>query len=140
MVKKMENWKINVRIKLAAIWIVAMFAYMYADILTFYEPGLLEEIIAGNVLIGSQISLLVAAILMSIPGYMVFLSLTLPYKATRWINIIVGIFHIVLAFGSLFVGTGDLFYTYFVIVEMGFISLAVWYAWKWLPMEKLLNN
>lgn len=93
---------------------------------------MIEDIIAEVVPIGSQISLLAAAILMSIPGFMVFLSLTLPYKATRWINIIVGILHIILALLSLFVGgTVDLYYTYFSIVEMGFITLAVWYAWNW---------
>jgi hypothetical protein len=130
----MEDVKINVRIKLAALWIAAMFAYIYADILTFYGPGLIEEIIAGEVPIGSQISLLAAAVLMSIPGFMVLLSLILPYKATRWINIIVGIIHIILALLSLFVGgIADLYYTYFSILEMGFITLAVWYAWKWLP-------
>jgi len=127
----MEDVKINVRIKLAATWIAAMFGYIYGDILGFYIPGHIEKIMAGELPIGSQISVLAAAILMSIPGFMVFLSLTLPYKATRWANIIMGIFHIVVMLGSLFVGTVEIYYIYFAIVEMGFNTLTIWYAWKW---------
>ena len=81
--------------------------------------------------LGSDISLLLAAMLMSIPGIMVLLSLTLPYKATRYANIIMGLFHIVIMLTSFFVGDLDLYYLYLGIVEMGFNALAIWYAWKW---------
>ena len=90
----------DVKIKLAATWIAAMFGYIYGDILGFYIPGWIEKIIAGDVPIGSEITLLGAAILMTLPGLMVFLSVTLPYKPNRWANIIMGIFHIVVMLWS----------------------------------------
>jgi len=129
----MEDTKINVKIKLAATWIAAMFGYIYGDILGFYIPGHIEKIMAGEMPIGSQLSLLAAAILMSIPGFMVFLSVTLPYKANRWANIIMGIFNIVVMIGSIFAPpvTFDIYYIYLAIVEIGFNTLTVWYAWKW---------
>ncbi len=51
----------DVRIKLAATWIAAMFGYIYGDILGFYVPGHIEKIIAGDMPIGSQITVLVVA-------------------------------------------------------------------------------
>jgi len=127
----MEDVKINVKIKLAATWIAAMFGYIYGDILGFYVPGHIEKIMEGGLPIGSEISVLAAAILMSIPGFMVFLSLTLPYKANRWANIIMGIFQIVVMLGSMFMGTVEIYYIYFAIVEIGFNTLTIGYAWKW---------
>ena len=127
----MEDKKVNVRIILAATWIAAMFGYIYGDLLGNYIPGWIDKIRAGDVPLGSDISLLAAAMLMSIPGFMVILSLTLPYKATRWANIIVGIVHIGIMSGSFLVGELDIYYVYLGIVEMGFNALAIWYAWKW---------
>ena len=44
--KIFEDVKINVKIKLAALWVALMFLYVYADILGFYAAGHIEEVIA----------------------------------------------------------------------------------------------
>ena len=128
----------DVKIKLAAAWIAAMFAYIYADILGFYVPGAIGKIMAGELPIGSPITVLAAAILMSIPGFMVFLSLTLPYKTNRWVNIIMGIFHFGLAIGTFFASpldASELYYYYFAFIEIGFTTLIIWYAKNWSKQE-----
>ncbi|MFC1487692.1 DUF6326 family protein [Thermoproteota archaeon] len=124
----------NVQIKLAAAWIATMFAYIYADILGFYIPGALEKIMTGELPIGSPISVFAAAILMSLPGFMVFLSVTLPKKANRWVNIIMGIFHFGLAIATFFASpldVSELYYYYFAFIEIGFSALIIWYAKNW---------
>jgi hypothetical protein len=91
--KVLEDVKINVKIKLSALWIVLMFCYTYADILGFYAPGNLEELISGEIA-GIQMTqgmLLGSAILMIIPTAMVFLSLILKAKTNRLVNIVAGI-------------------------------------------------
>ncbi len=45
----MEDVKIDVRIKLSVLWVAAMFYNLYADVLAFFAPGILEELIAGEV-------------------------------------------------------------------------------------------
>jgi hypothetical protein len=99
-------------------------------------PGQIEEIIAGKMgpFPVTQVLLLGPMILMTIPSVMVFLSLTLKAKANRWTNIIVAGLHIVLA---LFVATGEFsaFGIYGTIVEIVFLSLIVWSAWKWPKQE-----
>jgi hypothetical protein len=124
----------DVRIKLAATWIAAMFGYIYGDILGFFVPGAIETIMAGTLPIGSPLSLLGAAMLMSLPGFMVFFSLTLPYKATRWANMIMGIFHIIVIIGAIVTPppSTEIYFIYLAIVEISFNILAFWYAWTWI--------
>ena len=134
----LEDVKINVKIKLSALWVAVMFCYLYADVISFYKPGLIEEIIAGEV-VGFQITqafLLGSAILMAIPSVMVFLSLTLKAKANRWANIILGIVYTgVILITLLMPGPSAYYYIFFGIVEIVLTALIVWYAWKWPKQE-----
>ncbi|HUV83488.1 MAG TPA: DUF6326 family protein, partial [archaeon] len=95
----LEDMKINVKIKLSALWVTVNLLYLYVDLYYNYIPGVIEKIIAGEVAFTgievTQAFLLVVIILMTIPSIMVFLSLILPAKANRWTNIIVGIFEII---------------------------------------------
>ena len=136
-----EEFKINVKIKLAALWVSLMFFYLYADILAFYQPGHIEDVILGEV-VGikiNQVFLLGTAMLMAIPSVMVFLSLTLRAKANRLTNIILGIFHAGVLFSTMFVPveteTTWFYSIFYVIVEAVFIAVIVWYAWKWPKQE-----
>ena len=136
----MEDLKINVKIKLAGLWTTLMFLYIYADHLSLFKPGVIDEIIAVETPLGSQISLLAAAILMTIPSVMIFLSLALKAKVNRWANIIVGIFYTVINLGmnlilDLLSDAPFAYYEFFAIVEAGATALIVWYAWKWPKQE-----
>ncbi|MFW9789220.1 MAG: hypothetical protein ACFFE1_16225 [Candidatus Thorarchaeota archaeon] len=44
-----EDLKINVKMKLSALWITLMFCYSYADVLGFYSPGNLAEILTVKI-------------------------------------------------------------------------------------------
>ena len=44
-----QEVKVNVQIKLSALWATLTFAYAYADVLGFYSPGNLAEILAGQI-------------------------------------------------------------------------------------------
>jgi hypothetical protein len=102
----LEDVKINVKMKLSALWVALMFFYLYRDVLGFMEPGHIEDLIAGEIagIRMTQAVLLGSAILMAIPSVMVFLSLALKAKANRWANIILGIVHIGILGGTFFVG------------------------------------
>ena len=73
------------------------------------------------------------AILMVIPIVMVFLSLTLKYKANRWANIIVAIIFIGLNLGTM--AGFPSWYKFVLSVGIGFNVLTIWYAWKWTDPE-----
>ena len=132
----LEDVKINIKIKLSALWVTVMFLYAYVDIFVTLEPGYIEDAIAGEVA-GFQITqawLLGVIILMTIPSLMVILSLTLKAKWNRWTNIIVGLLKIVVLVVAV-VGESWTFYIFATIVEIVLLSLVIWYAWKWPKQE-----
>jgi len=132
----LEDVKINVKIKLSALWVAVMVSYVYNDIFDLYKPGEMEHIIAGYMgpYPTTQVSLLTAMILMTIPTLMVFLPLALPAKANRWTNIIVGILYILVAIGNV-IGESWVFYISGNIVQVVLLLLIVGYAWKWPKQE-----
>ena len=103
------------------------------------EPGFIELVRAGEVLGGIKITQELwfgAAILITIPSVMIFLSLTLKPKANRWANIILGIVYTgvniwnVLSFEEPWA-----YIIFFNIVEIVLTLLIAWYAWKWPKQE-----
>ena len=122
------------KVILSTLWIFAMFNYIYADILTFFEPGMLEQLMTGSVggIQFTQGFLLGAAILMETAIVMVLLSRVLKYRANRWANIIAGVLHTAAVFSSMFVGSPPaLHYIFFGTIEMVCTLFIVWYAWTW---------
>ena len=75
-----DDIKVHVRFKLFALWSSVMFFYIYGDYFELYQPGKLQEVIAGRMPLGaiSQGVLLGMAAAMVIPSLMPFLSLVLP--------------------------------------------------------------
>jgi CHASE2 domain-containing sensor protein len=133
----LEDVKINIKMKLSGLWVTVMFLFAYVDIMGKYQPGHIEDIMAGEVA-GMQITqvwILGVIIIMTTAILMVFLSLTLKPKANRWANIIVGIFHIVFVISALFIGESWAYYKFGSIVEVVLLSLIVVYAWKWPKQE-----
>ena len=136
--KSLEDVKISVKIKLAALWAALMFFYLYRDVLGFMEPGHVEDLLAGE-LAGVQMTqavLLGSAVLMAIPTVMVFLSLVLKARVNRWVNIVLGIAHMALLAGTFFVGKISVLYAFYAIVEFLLMVLIVWHAWKWPRLEE----
>lgn len=131
--RKSTKFLEDVKIKLAALWTATMFCYIYADILSLFRPGMIEQIMVGEVS-GFEINrafLLGSAVLMSIPTMMIVLSLILNPVANRYTNIILGGVHICIAIATMLMpGTGA-YYVFYSVVEIVFLSLIVWYAWTW---------
>jgi hypothetical protein len=120
-------------IKISALWVAVMLSSLMGDVLHFFEPGIIEQIIAGEV-DGTQTtdkSLLLSAIFMAIPIVMVVLSLTLNYKANRWANIIFSIFFFGFTLIWLLVKPPPAYKIFLGSVGLVSNALIVWYAWKW---------
>ncbi|MHA1978759.1 MAG: DUF6326 family protein [Candidatus Hodarchaeales archaeon] len=131
----LEDIKINVKFKLAGLWVSLVLIYLYADLFGFYIPGHIEEVIAGE-LAGfeiSQVLLLGFMILMTLPSLMVFLSLFLKAKLNRWANIIVGIMQLGFVLGGIL--DPNIYFVFASSVESVLLLLIIWYAWKW-PIQE----
>ena len=129
----LEDQPIPVRVKLAATWTSFMFLYAYVDILNFFTPGVIDDILDGKVFEFdlSQTFSTTALTLVAIPILMVVLSTTLPARANRVTNLIVALLYVpVTAFNV--VGESWLyFYDLGVVLELILLALIVRYAWTW---------
>ena len=81
----LEGLRIPTQVKLAGLWATVMFMYVYVDIIGFFRPGLIEDILLGKVWVFdiTQTWMLMSVMMMTVPALMVFLSLALPSKANR---------------------------------------------------------
>ncbi len=127
----LDDLKVHVKFKLSALWAALMFCYVYGDYFGLYVPGKLQGILEGNGPIGpvSQGTLVATSILLALPGLMVFLSLALPPRFNRWLNIILGAFYIAVMLITM-PGAWD-FYILLGFIEVVLTALIVWYAWRW---------
>lgn len=131
----LEERKVNMKVKLALIWVALMFLYIYNDIFSMYQPGHVKDLVEGHLegVKFTQPLLFGAAILMAFPSFMVLMSLTLKAKANRLVNIIIGTLHILILIGTQFVGEGETWYywRFYELLEGLILALIVWTAWKW---------
>ena len=131
----LDDGKVNVKVKLALFWVALMFLYIYNDILSTYQPGHVADLLEGH-LEGVQFTqslLFGAAALMALPSFMILMTLTFRARATRLINIISGIFHILLQVGTQFVGDSQSwwYWRFYEFLEVLILILITWTAWKW---------
>jgi len=125
--------RIPVRAKLAATWTSFMFLYAYVDILNFFTPGVIEDILNGKVFKFdlSQTFATTALTLMAIPILMVVLSMTLPARANRITNLIVAALYVPVTAFNVVGGSWLFFYGLGVVLELILLALIVRFAWTW---------
>ena len=124
---------VDVTVKISVLWVAVMLSSLMGDVLRFYEPGIIEQIITGEVegMQQTHEGLLLSAIFMLIPIGMVVLSMTLNYPVNRWANIISSIFFFGFTLMWLLVKPPPAYKI--LLGSLGLVcnALIVWYAWKW---------
>ena len=119
---------IDPKVKLALLWIFVVLNIAYADILSLMDPtSPIRKIMEGAPMPAG--GLLAGAILMETSIAMVILSWLLPYKANRWVNIIIGGINMF----AVVTGGHGLYYIFFATVEIVCMAYILVFAWKWKP-------
>jgi hypothetical protein len=124
---------VPVRAKLAAAWTSFMFLYIYVDYFALYKPGVIDDILAGvvwefNI---SQTFVTVALTSVAIPILMVMLSMTLPARANRTINLVVASLYVPYSMFNLVGGSWMYFYGLGVVLEVIVLAVILRFAWTW---------
>jgi Family of unknown function (DUF6326) len=129
----LEDQPIPVRAKLAAAWTSFMFLYVYVDVLNFFTPGVIEDILDGRVFEFdlSQTFSTAALTLVAIPIFMVVLSMTLPPGVNRVANLIVASIYVPVTAFNLLGESWWYFYGLGVALELILLALILRYAWTW---------
>ena len=126
-----QDYRINPRIKISALWTAMLFLFVCVDLFSLYRSDVRADIEAGRIAaftIG-QGYLLGVMIYVLVPSLMVFLSLVLPVRVTRMANIVVAAAYAVTVAGS---AIGE--WNYFILgslVEAALLAGVVYYSWTW---------
>ena len=129
----LEDLRMPVQAKLAAAWTSFMFLYIYVDYFALYKPGFIDDILAGAVweFDISQVFVMVALSLVAVPILMVFLSMTLPARANRLMNLVVAPIYVVVSAFNALGESWTYYYTLTIGLEVILLALIVRYAWTW---------
>lgn len=129
---ELEDVKVNVKLKISALWIAVMFLYVYVDIFSLQKPGVIQDIMAGKMFVFqiSQAFLFFVTLYVLVPILMIFLSLVMKPRINRVTNIIISILYFVTMVGAC-IGETYAFYIFGTIVESLLLLAIVRYAWKW---------
>lgn len=126
-----QDYWINPRIKIAALWTAMLFIFAYLDLFGLFRSDVRADIEAGKIAaftIG-QGYLLGVTIYVLVPSLMVFLSLVLSVRVTRMANIVLAVLYAVTVAGS---AIGE--WNYFILgslTEAALLAAVVYYAWTW---------
>ncbi|MEO8108223.1 MAG: DUF6326 family protein [Actinomycetes bacterium] len=124
---------VPVRAKLAAAWTSFMFFYIYVDYLHLYKPGVVDNIRAGIVFEFdiSQTFVVTSLIIVGIPTLMIMLSMALPARANRTLNLVVAALCIPIAVFNLVGESWVYFYGLGVALEVLLLTFILRTAWSW---------
>lgn len=132
----LKDLRLPVQAKLAATWTSFMFLYIYVDYLALYKPGVVDDILVGIVhefdtgptFVG------LALTLMAIPILMIMLSMTLPARINRTLNLVVATLYIPISIYNV-AGEETWSYVYFYGLSIGLEVLLLAFilrsAWTW---------
>ena len=129
----LENPKVNIKIKLAALWASVTFCYLYGDYFELYTPDKVNSLITGENILNSPTKLLIATLIMAIPSIMVAASIILKPKTNRILNILFGTLFTLM---MIFIGVNSMtewysFYAFLAFLESIITFSIIWHAWKW---------
>ena len=129
----LEDLRMPVQAKLAAAWTSFMFLYIYVDYLHLYKPGAIDDILAGVVFEFdiSQTFVVISLMLVGIPTLMILLSMTLPARANRTLNLVVASLYIPVAAFNVVGESWIYFYGLGAVLEVILLAYILRSAWTW---------
>jgi hypothetical protein len=133
MSNSLQNFPINVRLKLSALWSSVMFCYIYGDYFELYVPNKVEGLLNGNNLLNSPFNLLLATVMLTIPAILISISLMAKPSISRILNIVFGVFFtlLMLLIAVTSLTEWRMFYVFLALVESSMTSIVVYQAWNW---------
>lgn len=129
----LQAFAIATNVKLSALWTAATLCYAYADILAFYQPGVITAAAAGKMgPLGNVTQGILAGVaaFMAVPAVMVALSLTLRPPANRWCNMVAGTVYTAVIVPTVW-GSTYWYYRIFGAMEIALTGAVIWLAWRW---------
>lgn len=136
-----ENTRIDLKIKIAALWLTIYLLFIYGDLFSMWIPTRLNDLLNGNMSAGptTPAKLMGVSIFITIYAIMPLMNLILIPKISRILNIIIAILFIVV---WLFILTQFSFtamwnfYIYLAVCEIVLALVIIYLSWNWPKMKK----
>jgi hypothetical protein len=133
--KLLDNPPIPVQPKLAAAWTSLMFFVIYIDYFHLYQPGAIDQIRGGGIFEFdiTPTLLTIFVVVIGIPALMVMLSMALPARVNRTINLVVASLNIpAMVFNAAGASWDWAFYYGLTIgIEVLILAFILRSAWTW---------
>lgn len=129
---KLENTPVSVKVRLAIMWAVIMFFYLYNDVFMLLQGMRSGTGVSDNP--PSELTMLVYASMITPAALMPLLNLVMAPGLSRWVNIIVGAAYFAIIVWTLLPADTSWFYRFIGIVENLITLWVIWTALRW-PLE-----
>ena len=126
-----EPSKVNVRIKISALWTAMLFVFAYVDIFSLYRSDFRADVEASQIggFTINQSFLLGTTVYIVIPSLMVFAALVLRPRVNRFANIALSVIYALTIISG---AIGEwIYYILGSAVEVALLVAIVYYAWTW---------
>ena len=128
----LTRFDIPLVVKLSGLWAALMFCYAYADLLGYWVPGAIARMSRGDLgPLGAATPGVLAgvAVGMAVPSVMVALSLLLPPRPNRVLNLVFGLLYTAIIAAT--IPAGPLFYKVVGVIEVALTLSIVGLALRW---------
>ena len=122
---------IDVRLRFAALWAATMLVFAYVDLFSLYRADVRAGLEQGTIAVFDvgQVFLLITTIYVAVPAVMIYLSLVLPYRANRVVNIVLPAIYAVTIIGAAIGEWG--YYVAGSLIEVVLLVLVIVYSARW---------
>lgn len=133
--KLLDNPPVPLQAKLAAAWTSLMFFYIYIDYFHLYKPGAIDQIRGGDIFTFhiTPPLMTIFVLVIGIPALMVMLSMTLPARANRTLNLVVASLYIPVTVFNAAGASSDwaFYYGFHIGLEVLLLAFILRSAWTW---------
>ena len=127
---------VDVRIRISALWAATMFLFAYVDLFTLFRPDFRQTLDSGRVFVFdlNGAFLLGTTIYVAVPSLLIYLSLVLPWRMNRVVNIVAAAVYGVTIVGGAIGEWG--YYVFGSVLEVALLALVMHHAWTWRPLPR----
>jgi hypothetical protein len=123
--------RIDVRLRISALWIAVLFIFSYVDLFSLYRPDFRADLENGKIsgFDVNQTFLFFTTLYIIIPSLMVYLTLVMPRRLNRIVNITAAGLY-----GLTIVGSAVGAWNYFILgslIEAILLGVVVHHSWTW---------
>ena len=131
----LDNPPVPLQAKLAAAWTSLMFFYIYIDYFHLYKPGAIDQIRGGDIFKFhiTPTLMTIFVVVIGIPALMVMLSMTLPARANRTLNLVAASLYIPVTVFNAAGASSDwaFYYGFHIGIEVLILAFILRSAWTW---------